>query len=221
MQASPEAICNNGCRYLSRAAGLNLFLPYMHFCGLAKGRSISVIHNQYSHLCRVAEGLSDHQALARLSTAANSGRLLRPSRLLSIGSAALVAGSTLSKVAITASLLPWISDLHPCLKSSRQHCIVRAVCLYQPNAMLTKPGEMIHAKVSSTNLTPSVQARAATQQTRSPVTRLNATSQDQTLSDSTADSSSSAVRSEPPANGSSNGHLSPQEGSESNGYVSP
>ena len=105
VQASPEAICNSGCRYLSRAAGLNLFLPYMHFCGLAKARSISVIHNHYSHLCRVAEGLSDHQALARLSTAASSGRLLRPSRLLSIGSAALVAGSTLSKVVIIASLL--------------------------------------------------------------------------------------------------------------------
>ncbi|CAL5220230.1 g2206 [Coccomyxa viridis] len=129
----------------------------MHFCGLAKARSISVIHNHYSHLCRIAEGLSDHQGLSRLSTAANSGRVLKPSRLLSIGSAAVIAGSSLSK------------------------------------------------------------ARAATQQTRSPVTRIYATSQDQTVSDSTADSSLSAVDSEPASNGSSNGHLSPQDGPESSG----
>ncbi len=100
MQFSPEAICDSSCRYLSRAAGLSLFLPFMHFCGLAKARSISVIHNHYSHLCRIAEGLSDHQGLSRLSTAANSGRVLKPSRLLSIGSAAVIAGSSLSKVRI-------------------------------------------------------------------------------------------------------------------------
>ena len=77
----------------------------MHFCGLAKARSFSVVHNHYSNLCRIAGGLSEHQTLARLSTALKSGHALRPIHLLSIGGAAVVAESTLPKVRSTLTVL--------------------------------------------------------------------------------------------------------------------
>ena len=51
-----------------------------------------MVHNHYSSLCRIAGGLSDQQNLARLCTAA------RPGHLLSIGGAAVAAGSILHKV---------------------------------------------------------------------------------------------------------------------------
>ena len=64
-----------------------------------------------------------------------------------------------------------------------------------------------------------MQAYAITQQTKSPVNRIHATNQDQALSDSAADSPSAASASEPASNGSGNGHLSPQDAFESNGFV--
>ena len=64
-----------------------------------------------------------------------------------------------------------------------------------------------------------VQARAITQQARSPVIRVYAASPDQTISDSAADSSLESVTSEAPSDGSSNGsgHASPQSATEGNG----
>ena len=62
-----------------------------------------------------------------------------------------------------------------------------------------------------------VQARAITQQARSPVIRVYAASPDQAISDSTADSNAGSVTSEGP-NGTSNGtgHSSPQSAAEDN-----
>ena len=78
-------------------------MPSMHFCGLAKARSLCIVHNHYSNLCRIAGGLSEHQTLARLSTALKSGHALRPIHLLSIGGAAVVAESILPKVRSTVT----------------------------------------------------------------------------------------------------------------------
>lgn len=64
----------------------------MHFCGLAKARNLFVVHDHYSRLCRIAGGLSYQQNLARLCTA------VRPGHVLTIGGAAVAAGSILHKV---------------------------------------------------------------------------------------------------------------------------
>lgn len=65
----------------------------------------------------------------------------------------------------------------------------------------------------------SLQARAVTQQARSPVIRINAANPDQITSDSTADSASPVVTSEAHSSANGNGHLSPQNSTEGNGCV--
>ena len=76
----------------------------------------------------------------------------------------------------------------------------------------------LHSLIGFGNSLSSVQARAITQQARSPAIRVYAASPDQAVSDSAADSNLESVTSEAPSNGSSNGtgHASPQSATEGN-----
>ena len=178
-----------------------------------------MIRNHCSNLCRVVGGLSDHQNLAKLSAAIRPGRVLRPGNVLSIGGAAIVAGASSSRV---RPALPMPPSTHSPILGLLTCCPV----LHMPSDYARYKARNFDASSVSLaqlqrfgNFLLPVQARAITQQARSPVIRVYAASPDQTISDSAADSNLESVTSEAPSNGSSNGsgHASPQSATEGNG----